>query len=372
MARRILITGGAGFIGSHLADRLLKRGDSVRALDNLAVQVHGPERKRPAYLDPEVELIVGDVRDAEVVQRALRGVDAVYHFAAAVDVGQSMYPVSSYVDVNSRGTSVLLEGLAKRPVERLVVASSMTVYGEGLYRTRDDRVVAGGERPLAQLKAMDWELKDADGEPLTPIRTPETKTPSLASVYALSKYDQERLCLMMGAAYGIPTVALRLFNVYGTRQALANPYTGLLATFAARYRHNKPPLVLEDGRQRRDYVSVHDVGQACVLALDRAEAAGCAINVGSGRAYTILEAASELSRVLGKDGIVAEVTGDYRAGDVRHCFADIDLARRLLGYDPRVSLADGLAELAAWQQGPSAVDRTLEARPEMMERGLAV
>lgn len=372
MARRILITGGAGFIGSHLADRLLERGDVVRVLDSLAAQVHGPERKRPDYLAPEVELLVGDVRDADVVQRAVRGVDAVFHLAAAAGVGQSMYQVTSYMDVNTRGTAVLLEALMKRPVERLVVASSMSLYGEGLYRTADDRVVPGQERRLEQLKMKDWELQDDDGRPLTPVRTPETKVPSLSSVYALSKYDQERLCLMIGAAYGIPTVALRLFNVYGTRQALSNPYTGVLAIFASRYINNKPPLVFEDGRQQRDFVSVHDVAQACVLTLECPEAAGRAVNVGSGRAYTILEVASELARVLGKEGIVAEVTGDYRVGDIRHCFADIDLARKVLRYEPKVALSDGLAELAAWLQGRVAVDRILEARHELVERGLAV
>jgi len=372
MGRRILITGGAGFIGSHLADRLLKRGDAVRALDNLAVQVHGPERKRPDYLDPAVELIVGDVRDPEVVQRAVRGVDAVFHLAAAVGLGRSMYHVASYMDVNGRGTSVLLEALMKRPVERLVVGSSVGLYGEGLYRAEDGRVVGGIERPVWQLKAKDWELRDEDGGPLTSIPTPETKAPALTSVYALSKYDQERLCLMIGAAYGIPSVALRFFHVYGARQALSNPYTGVLAIFAARYLNNKPPLLFEDGRQRRDFVSVADAVEACVLALDRPEAAGRAINVGSGRAAALLDVAASLAHVLGKDGIVAEVTGEYRVGDIRHCFADIDLARQVLGYEPRVALADGLVELAAWLQHQVAVDRSAEARRELVERGLAV
>jgi dTDP-L-rhamnose 4-epimerase len=372
MARRILITGGAGFVGSHLADRLLERGDHVRALDNLSVQVHGPDKKRPDYLDPAVELIVGDVRDPDVVRRALDGIDAVFHLAAAVGVGQSMYEVARYVEVNNLGTAVLLEALLKHPVERLVVASSMSLYGEGLYRTADGRTVAGTERRLEQLKARDWELRDETGAPLVPVPTPETKTPTLASVYALSKYDQERLCLMIGGAYGIPTVALRFFNIYGTRQALSNPYTGVLAIFAARYLNDRPPLVFEDGRQRRDFVSVHDVCQAGLLALDRPEAPGRAFNVASGRSYSILEVAAALARVLGRERILAEVSGDYRVGDIRHCFADIGLARESLGYEPQVELEDGLVELGAWLHGQVAVDRVAEARQELLARGLAV
>jgi len=372
MARRILITGGAGFIGSHLADALLARGHEVRALDNLAVQVHGPERKRPAYLDPAVELMVGDVRDPEMVQRALRGVDAVFHLAATLGVGHTMYQVTSYTDVNGGGTSVLLEALMKRPVERLVVASSMSVYGEGLYRTADGALVPGRPRAAEQLQRKDWEPRDEDGRVLTAVRTPETRPPSLTSVYALSKYDQERLCLMIGAAHGVPAVALRFFNVYGTRQSLVDPYTGALAVFAARCLADKPPLVLEDGRQQRDFVSVHDAVRACVLALEHPDAAGQTLNVGSGRACTFLDAAGELARVLGKDGVVAQVTGDYRLGDVRHCFADIDLARRVLGYEPQVELADGLLELAAWLQAEAAVDAVRDLRPAWTQRGLAV
>src|SRR5687768_17109398 len=210
---QILITGGAGFIGSHLADALLHRGDRVRALDNLSSQVHGSETERPAYLHPEVELHRGDVRDADAVRRALAGVDAVYHFAAAVGVGQSMYAIDHYTSTNNLGTAVLLQALADRPVDRLIVASSMSLYGEGMYRAGDGTWLAGSERPLEQLRAGDWELRDRDGAPLAPVPTPETKPPSLSSVYALSKFDQEQLCLMIGRAYGIPTIAALLQRV---------------------------------------------------------------------------------------------------------------------------------------------------------------
>src|SRR5436305_8072473 len=372
MSGRILITGGAGFIGSHLADELLEHGYRVRALDNLSEQVHGPAASRPGYLSPDVELIAGDVRDPEAVRRALEGVDAVYHFAAMVGVGQSMYEIERYTSVNNLGTAVLLEALIERPVERLVVASSMSIYGEGLYRDADGQPFIAGERDLESLKARDWELKDGQGRPLAPVPTPESKPPVLSSVYALSKYDQERLCLMIGRAYGIPTVALRFFNVYGTRQALSNPYTGVLAIFASRLMNGHPPLIFEDGRQRRDFVHVSDVARACRLALERPEAQGLALNVGSGRQYTVLEIAGAMAEVLGRESIAPEVTGKYRVGDIRHCFADITLARRVLGYEPQIPLARGLTELAAWLAGHVACDRVAEGHAELTARGLTV
>jgi dTDP-L-rhamnose 4-epimerase len=373
MSRAVLITGGAGFIGSHLADALLQQGHRVRVLDNLDPQVH-EDRRRPDYLDSDVELVAGDVRDPHAVQAALDGIDSVFHFAAKVGVGQSMYAVENYTDVNNRGTAVLLEALAQRAADgiRLVVASSMSLYGEGLYRDAGGNIVAGQERSLEQLKQRQWEVTDAGGNVLTPLPTPESKPPTLASVYALSKFDQERLCLLIGRAYNIPTVALRFFNVYGTRQALSNPYTGVLAIFASRLLNDKPPIVNEDGQQRRDFVSVHDVAQACLRAMEKApDVAGQAFNVGSGRNYTVLEIGRRLAEVLGKN-IEPEITGAYRIGDIRHCFADISLTRELLGYEPQVDLEDGLVELAQWLQGRIAVDRVPQAAAELHARGLTV
>ncbi|HEX3556185.1 MAG TPA: SDR family NAD(P)-dependent oxidoreductase [Thermoanaerobaculia bacterium] len=372
MSGRILITGGAGFIGSHLADDLLEHGYRVRALDNLSEQVHGPAAARPGYLSPDVELIAGDVRDPEAVRRALQGVDAVYHFAAMVGVGQSMYEIERYTSVNNLGTAVLLEALIERPVERLVVASSMSIYGEGLYRDADGRPVTAGERDRESLRAHEWELRDGQGRPLTPVPTPESKPPVLSSVYALSKYDQERLCLMVGRAYGIPTVALRFFNVYGTRQALSNPYTGVLAIFASRLLNGNPPLIFEDGRQMRDFVHVSDIARACRLALERPEASDQVFNIGSGRQYTVREIARALGEVLGREEIEPEITGKYRVGDIRHCVADVTLARRVLGYEPQMPLEQGLLELASWLAGQVACDRAVEAGAELAARGLTV
>jgi dTDP-L-rhamnose 4-epimerase len=350
---RILITGGGGFIGSHLADELLSAGHQVRALDLLVGQVH-EKRTRPAYLDSEVELMVGDVRDRAAVDRALAGVDAVFHLAADVGVGQSMYQICDYTSTNVIGTATLLEALIEQPVERLIVASSMSMYGEGLYRAADGRLVEQAERNIDQLAAAKWEPADQHGEPLEPVPTPETKRPSLRSVYALTKYDQERLCLMIGEAYRIPTVAMRFFNVFGPRQALSNPYTGVLAIFASRLLNRRAPIIYEDGHQRRDFVSVYDVARALRLALDVPEAAGQAFNVGSGESASIVE------------------VGTYRVGDIRHCFADITRARQVLGYEPQITLEAGLMELAGWLSGQQASDRVAEANAELAARGLTV
>jgi dTDP-L-rhamnose 4-epimerase len=372
MQKKILITGGAGFIGSHLSDELLRKGYHVRVLDNLCEQVHGPGRERPSYLDPNVELVVGDVRDEKILLQALKDIDVVYHYAAMVGVGQSMYEIKNYTDVNNIGTAVLLEALIKKPVEKLVVASSMSIYGEGLYKDAQGMISPGKERSLEQLKKGEWEMRNKDNALLNPYPTPETKSPSLSSVYALSKYDQERLCLMIGRAYNIPTVALRFFNVYGTRQSLSNPYTGVLAIFASRLLNNNAPLIFEDGLQRRDFVSVHDIALASRLAMESSKADQEVFNIGSGKSYSIVEIAGKLSSILNKENIEPEITGKYRVGDIRHCFSDINKARELLGFEPQVSLEDGLSELAEWLEGQTAEDKVSQASSELAERGLTV
>jgi dTDP-L-rhamnose 4-epimerase len=372
MKGRVLITGGAGFIGSHVADLLLRLGYPVRAFDRLDPQVHGSEEARPDYLDPEVELHRGDVRDPEAVDRSLADVEAVIHLAAAVGVGQSMYEISRYVSTNGGGTAVLLEALLRRPPRRLVVASSMSLYGEGLCVDEEGQAFTAAERSLDQLRRRDWEPRDGRGRPLSPAPTPETKPPSLESVYALSKYDQERMALLTGRAYGFPVAALRFFNVYGPRQALSNPYTGVLAIFASRLLNGKPPLIFEDGRQRRDFVSVYDVARACLAALEAPSSVAGTYNVGSGTSVSIAEVAATLARAVGRPEVEAETTGEYRVGDVRHCFADISKARRELGYEPQVSFEAGVRELASWLEGRPASDRVAEARSELSRRGLTL
>jgi dTDP-L-rhamnose 4-epimerase len=372
MSKKVLITGGAGFIGSHLADELLESGYSVRVLDNLSEQVHGKNAQRPDYLHPDVELQVGDVRNPESVREALRGIDVVYHYAAMVGVGQSMYEIRNYTEVNNIGTAVVLEELIKNPVEKFVVASSMSIYGEGLYKDAGGNIKAGSERKIEQLKRGEWEVKDQAGNVLSPYPTPETKTPSLSSVYALSKYDQERLSLMIGRAYNIPTVALRFFNVYGTRQALSNPYTGVLAIFASRLLNNNRPLIFEDGYQKRDFVSVLDIARASRLAMQTPEADYEVFNIGSGQSFTIVEIAQKLAKILGKEDLVPEISGQYRVGDIRHCFSDISKAKEILKYEPQLTLDEGLIELAEWLQGQTAEDNVAEAKSELAARGLTV
>jgi dTDP-L-rhamnose 4-epimerase len=371
MADLVLITGGGGFIGAHLATALLESGAEVRVLDNLLPQVHG-ECERPPYLSGDVELVTADVRDATAVRKALVGVDSVVHLCARVGVGQSMYEIAEYSSVNTVGTGVLLEALLDHPVERLVVASSMSIYGEGLYVGPHGAPLASAERTRERLEAGRWEPVGPAGEVLTPVPTPESKVPALSSVYALTKYDQERLCLLFGDAYKIPTVALRFFNVYGPYQALSNPYTGVLAIFASRLLNDRRPLVFEDGEQRRDFVSVHDIAAACALALRSDAAAGHAINIGSGRSVTVNEIAARLARILGKEDLAPEVTGKYRVGDIRHCFADISKAEELLGFRPQVALDAGMAELAEWLEGQVAVDQVDAATQELTARGLTV
>lgn len=368
MASKVLITGGAGFIGRHVADALLARGDHVRVLDSLIEQVH-PTRDRPPELAPEVELIVGDVRDEAAVLRALRGVDHVVHLAAEVGVGQSMYAVDRYTSVNDYGTAVLFQQLIDNPVGRVVVASSMSIYGEGLYRTVDgqlvDDVVRGGRNPDGS-----WDPLDAEGRPLAAVPTPEDKRSGLRSVYAIGKYVQERLTLTLTTQYGMEGVALRLWNAYGPGQALSNPYTGVLAIFASRISNGQAPLVFEDGRQRRDFVHVRDVARAFLLALDRPEAPGEVFNIGSGEDRAVEDVARLQARAMGRADLQPELAGKMRAGDIRHCIPDLTKARTRLGYAAREDFSAGLAELAEWVARQEAEDRVIEARRELEMRGL--
>lgn len=369
MSERILITGGAGFIGRHLAKVLLADGNRVRVLDSLVEQVHGEAAASVLHLDPAIEFIHGDVRDRATVAGALQDVDAVVHLAAEVGVGQSMYSIERYVSVNELGTATLLEALLERPVRRIVVASSMSIYGEGLYRRNDGRLVEDAERRTLTEGA--WDPVDAQGEPLTPVPTPEWKRPALASIYAINKYVQERMILTTARAYGMEAVALRLWNVYGPGQALSNPYTGVLAIFAARLLNGRRPLVFEDGRQIRDFVHVSDVAAAFRRALCEPGAAGHALNIASGESLTIVEVAHGLAAAMGCDELEPEITGQARTGDVRHCIPDITAARSALGFAPAIRFRDGIAGLADWLRlQRNAEDRVAEARQELERRGL--
>ncbi len=370
MSKKVLITGGAGFLGSHLADALLRRGDSVRIYDNLSPQVH--PAGLPDYLAREVELVRGDMRDPDRLRDAVRNVDVIFHLAAAVGVGQSMYEIAQYVGVNTLGTANLLQVLldTKGKIEKLIVASSMSIYGEGRYACSACGEVAPPVRSQQQLLRKEWDTLCPHCErKLTPVATDESKPLQCSSIYALSKKDQEEMVLLYGRTYGLPVVAMRYFNIYGPRQALSNPYTGVAAIFASRLLNRRPPLIFEDGRQMRDFVSVHDVVQANLLAMERPQADGMALNVGSGEPVTIEQVAGVLAVAL-DTGIPAAITGKYRAGDIRHCFADISAAERVLGYQPKVHFAEGIRELVHWLRQQSAEDRVAEATQQLGVYGL--
>lgn len=367
MKGRVLVTGGAGFIGCHLCRALLEQGYQVRILDDLVEQVHAGQKLNPVVR--ETELVVGNVRNLELLSRSLLGVDAVVHLAAEVGVGQSMYEIDRYVGANDLGTAVLLQALLAHPVRRVVVASSMSIYGEGLYRTAQGRLVEDAIRTGGS-SGGSWDPLDAEGQAMTSLPTPEWKRPNLASVYAITKFVQERLVLTVAPAYGMEGVALRLFNVYGPGQALSNPYTGVLAIFASRLLNGKPPQVFEDGAQRRDFVHVSDVAQAFVRALEMKEAAGGVFNIGSGRVVTISEIGKQIAHAMGRRDLRPEILGKARAGDIRHCFADISLAKERLGFSPQRDMRSGMIELAEWVRQQRAIDRVAEARRELETRGL--
>jgi dTDP-L-rhamnose 4-epimerase len=356
LSKHALVTGGAGFIGSHLVDLLLARGYEVTVLDSLVPQVHAEEERDsdgwPAYLDRRAGRIEADLNDPGVFESSLRGVTHLAHLAASVGVGQSMTNIVDYTRNNVMTAASMLETLSQCPhtVERIAVASSMSIYGEGAYRVPSTgALVAPQLRSHQQLAERQWELM-LDGERLTPVETTEEKLLKPASIYAINKRDHEEMFLAVGRALQIPTVALRLFNTYGSRQSLSNPYTGVAAIFIARLLNDQPPLVFEDGNQQRDFVHVHDVANAFLMALESDETLWDVFNVGSGTPITVTEIALTLARRLDKD-IEPELLGRYRIGDIRHCFPDVSKIERTLGFTPRRNFDEGMQELVAWVVG---------------------
>ncbi|MCU1285956.1 MAG: NAD-dependent epimerase/dehydratase [Acidobacteriales bacterium] len=368
--KKVLVTGGAGFIGSHLVDALVRRGHEVRILDKLIEQVHGSAA--PEHLNLRAEFIQADICDKEAIRRALDGIDVVYHEAAEVGVGQSMYEPERYMRANTMGTTILLEEIRLRrtQIKKLIVASSMSIYGEGGYRCANCGDVAPPLRSVEQLRGREWDIKcPVCNSALSPISTKEDKPLFPTSVYAISKQDQEQLCLVMGRAYGVPTVAFRYFNVYGTRQALSNPYTGVCAIFCSRLLNDRAPVIFEDGEQSRDFIHVDDIVEANLLALDSDGADFQALNIGTGVATSVSEMSRMLAEGLGKD-IQPQIVGEYREGDIRHCVADISRAQRLLGYQPKVSLQTGLPELLEWVKMQTATDMVDHAKSELASHDL--
>jgi dTDP-L-rhamnose 4-epimerase len=376
---KALVTGGAGFVGSFLAEALHQQGHQVRVFDNLEPQVHiaGPQNLRAlmtpsgAFVDG-VELLWGDVRNRAQLEAAVKGVDVIVHLAAQLGVGQSMYEIARYVDHNTAGTAVLLEVLAARrhSVRKLVVASSVSIYGEGAFDCSTCGEVHPGPRSVAQMQAGDWEVKcPRCNRSVLPKPTAESSRILPTSIYAVTKRDQEEMCLCIGRAYDIPTVALRFFNIYGPRQALHNPYAGVAAIFSSRLINHRSPVVFEDGGQSRDFIHVTDIVQAILLALKKDEANFDVFNVGTGRPTSILEMAQLLAKRSGIER-TPQVENKFREGDIRHCYADIAKIRSRLGYEPRIRLEDGIDDLIAWAKEQKAEDRFEQAAAELAARGL--
>jgi len=370
MKQKILVTGGAGFIGSFLVDELIKLGHDVRIFDNLEPQVH--QGKTPSYLNKNAEFIKGDVKDYNALKNAVKDVDAILHHAAMVGVGQSMYQIKRYVNANTMGTANLLDILVntEHDVKKLIVASSMSTYGEGSYECENCGEISPDLRPEQQMKKGDFEVHCPKcNRILKPIPTKETKKQECNSIYAITKKDQEEMVMNIGKMYGLPSVAFRYFNVYGPRQSLSNPYTGVAAIFMSRVKNNKAPIVFEDGLQSRDFVSVHDIVQSNILAIKQNAADYEIFNVASGTPKTILQVAETIIK-LHNSKVKPKITAKFRKGDVRHCFADISKIKNKLGFEPKIGFEEGMEELIEWSRNAKAEDRVEQATKELEEKGL--
>ncbi len=374
---RIVVIGGAGFIGSHLVDALVNNGFRVRIVDNLDSQVH-PSGLPPVYLNPDAEFIQQDVRDRAGLQKALAGAEAVFHLAGAVGVGDSMYRICHYAEANVLGGANLLDIVAneKHSIRKIVLASSVTVYGEGKYSCLRHGIVFPAVREMEKTGGRQWELlcRRQDGatrcpETLLPLATDEEKPATPVSIYAITKRAQEEMFLAVGRTYGIPVTVLRYFNVFGSRQALSNPYTGVAKIFALQFAQGKVPLVYEDGLQTRDFIHVSDVIQANLLALSREEANGEIFNVGTGQPISVLEMARTIAKQFGSKAEILP-SHECRAGDVRHCWADITKIRTRLGFQPRTIFPSGLEDLLARAGGEESPDQTALGHTELVQRGL--
>ena len=374
---KVLVTGGAGFIGSHTVDLLIKRGYHVTILDNLEPQVHEKGEKPPGYINKDATFIYGDIRNRGSLKKIIQEGDAVIHLAAMVGVGQSMYQMERYVDVNTKGTANLLDVLVteENDVKKFIVASSMSIYGEGKYYCEKCSTnVYPGLRSEKQLKKRGWNhLCPTCNSQLTPQPTDEEKPLLSTSIYAMTKRQQEEMCLLIGKTYGIPTIALRYFNVYGSRQALSNPYTGCAAIFTSRILNNKPPYIFEDGNQTRDFIHVKDVAKANLNALEHNNANYQAINIGTGKLLSIKNLAETLTRLYNKPNLKLYISNEYRKGDIRHCFADTTKAQKLLNLKPSLTLKEGLTELAEWAKTHDwgAIDLFEKTLKELKEKHLA-
>lgn len=368
--KNILITGGAGFIGSFLVDELIRKGYKTRIFDNLEKQVH--LGKIPFYLNKQAEFIKGDVRSYKTMFEAIKGIDVVFHLAATVGVAQSNYEIKKFTDSNIGGMANLLDILVntKHKVKKMIINSSMTGLGEGHYKCKKCGFVRPPLRTEEQLQKGDWHMKcpKCRGK-IDPVATPEDAVEYPNSIYAITKKTQADMLMLFGKTYHIPTVSLRCFNVYGPRQSLSNPYTGVTAIFISRIKNDQPAIVYEDGLQSRDFISVHDVVDALLLTLEENSADYLVLNMGSGHPTTIKEIAEIISKLLGKPGMV-RLSQEFRKNDIRHCFADMSKTQKLLGWKPKVTLTKGFKELIEWSVNEKAVDKFSDAVKELKTKGL--
>jgi dTDP-L-rhamnose 4-epimerase len=369
---KILVTGGCGFIGSHSVDRLVKYGHKVRVYDLLEPQVH--LGRKPSFLNKDAEYIYGDIRDKEKLKKALRGIDIVFHEAAQVGVGQSMYEIEKYVSHNSLGTAVLLDLLVNtnNAVKKIIVASSMSIYGEGAYQCKECGIIYPSLRENVQLKKRDWDMRcPGCKRKVMHIATAEDKPLLPTSIYATTKRCQEEMCLEVGRAYKIPTVALRYFNVYGERQSLNNPYTGVCAIFLSQVKNNHNPLIFEDGKQSRDFIYISDIVEVNILAMQSKKADYDFFNVGTGLPRSILDIAKITISLYDKKYLKPKITNKFRTGDIRHCYADTCKISKKLGFKPKISFEEGMRKLIAWSEAQAAKDFSSKAQLELKKRGLA-
>ena len=374
MLGSILIIGGAGFIGSHLVDFLSEKGHNIIVFDNLVEQVHGKIDKPPNYLNKNIKFIKGNVINYEDLYSVIKDVDVIFHLASAVGVGQSMYQISKYIETNTLGTANLLDILVNKEhnVKKLIITSSNTIYGEGKYRCESCGYIYPKFRKKEDLEKGIWEFKcNRCGKQLISVPTDENTVLNPTSIYAMSKEHQEKMSLLIGKTYGIDTTPLRCFLVYGSRQALSNPYTGVLTIFSTNLLSGNPPIIFEDGMQTRDFVNVKDVCQALILAMENSKAKGEIFNVGTGIPMTIKTIAHTLINKLNPE-IKPIITNKYRTGDLRHCYADISKIKQKLGYQPKISFEGGIEELIQWvkSQVGKFEDRSQIALNELKNKGL--
>ena len=356
MKHKILVTGGAGFIGSFLVDKLIEKGHDLTIFDNLTEQVH--HGKIPSYLNKKAKFVNADLRNYEELKKYVLDSEIIFNFAARVGVGQSMYEIKDYCEVNQQGTANLLHVLAneEHDVKKVIVASSMSIYGEGSYKDPETGEIFNNvERSIKQLKNKKWEPKSKTGNSLVPIPTSEEKETVCKSIYAISKKNQEETTMNVCEVYGIPSVALRFFNTYGPRQALSNPYSGVAAMFMSRIKNNKPPVIFEDGMQLRSLISVHDIIHANILSMEKNSANHEVFNVGGEEVTSVKEMAETLIDIYDSN-LIPEINGQFRVGDIRHCFADITKIKSKLGFEQKIKLKEGLQELVSWAEDKEAKD----------------